>query len=98
MSDTKPRYPVDDLAEQARFYHHLEWGTANGYEYTTTRVDEAGHPDWDPTPPAGWELNVDRWPLYDEEIDGWTRVSPGVLRNPRGHGGPVLVAHWRRKR
>lgn len=90
----RPRYPVNDLAEQARYFHHLEWGTANGYEYTTTRVKEADHPNWVPEPPAGWELNVDRWPTYDEETQFWERVGPGVLRSPSGY----LVAHWRRKR
>lgn len=92
-----PHFPVGDEAERARFFHHLEWGTSNGYQYTNTTVLEADHPDWQPVPPEGWELNVDRWPQYDEEHAGWTRVGPGVLRNPRGVHGPELVAHWKRK-
>lgn len=96
MNDTRPGYPKDDLAEQRRYFHHLEWGTVNGYEYRTTRTPET--PNWNPEPPGeGWELNTDRWPQYDEEHAGWTRVGPGVLRNPRGVHGPELVAHWKRK-
>lgn len=94
MVSGRPRYPVDDLREQARYFHHIEWGTFNGYEYTTTSVKESDHPDgWKPEAPKGWALNVDRWPTYDEEQAGWTRVGRGVLRSPRGE----LVAHWRRK-
>jgi hypothetical protein len=91
---SRPTFPADDLAEQARYFHHLEWGTSNGYEYTNTRVTEADHPDWVPEAPEGWELNVDRWPTYDEETAFWERVGPGVLRSPRGE----LVAYWRRKK
>lgn len=95
----KPRYTLYDLAENRRFQHHIEWAT-DGWEYRTTRVLEADHPEgWEPEPPAGgWELNVDRWPAYDEETASWERVGPGVLRNPYASGGAVLVAHWRRKR
>lgn len=94
--DERPRFPVDDEAERQRYFHHLEWSPDGEWQYTTTRVDD--RPDWRPEPPAGgWELNVDRWPTYDEETVGWARVGPGVLRNPRV-GGAVLVAHWRRKR
>lgn len=95
----RPGFPADDLAERERYFHHLEWGTSNGYEYKTTRVKEADYPDgWKPEAPKGWTLNVDHWPLHDEEAAGWTRIKPGILRNPYGLDGPELIAHWRRKR
>lgn len=93
-----PAYRSDDMPEQRRFYHMVEWGTINGYEYTRTRVLEADSTDWQPEPPDdSWELNVDRWPIMDEEKAGWTHHAPGILRNPNTFRGPELVAHWRRK-
>lgn len=90
-----PRYPLDDGPERLRFNHHIEH--AHGWEYRTTSVPEADHPDgWDhmATRPEGFELNTDRWPLVDERMEDATRVSPGVIRKPKtGH----LVAHWRRR-
>ena len=96
--DERPRFPRDDEVERRRYFHHLEWSPDGEWQYTSTRAVEADHPaGWTPVAPDGWELNVDRWPTYDEEAAGWVRVGPGVLRNPRA-GGAVLVAHWRRKR
>lgn len=98
-NEQPPRFAVDDPAERERFGHHIEW--ENGWEYKTTRVLEADHPNgWDhlATQPDGFELNVDRWPQYDEERVKVTRVAPGVLRNPSGPNGPVIIAYWRRKR
>lgn len=98
-TDQAPRYTLDDQAENRRFFHHLEYSMDGRWEYRSTRVTAADHPDgWEPETPAGWELNVDRWPQYDEERAGWTRVGPGVLLSPGGFAGPQLVAHWRRRR
>lgn len=81
--------------ERQRFFHHLEW--SDEWDYTTTRVAAADHPNgWEPEKPEGWVLNTDRWPRVDEQ--GWTRVGPGVLLNPYAPGGPVLIAHWRKRR
>lgn len=86
---------MNGAVERERFYHHIEH--QHGWEYRTTQVAAADFPDggWDhmATQPAGWELNVDRWPLVDEAMDGATRVAPGVILKPSGK----LVAHWRRK-
>lgn len=86
---------MNDEAERDRFYHHIE--SLSGWEYKTTSVHVADYPDgWDhmATQPEGWELNVDRWPLLDEQMEDATRVSPGVIRKPKTGS---LVAHWRRK-
>jgi len=68
--------------QRERFFHHIEW--CPGWEYKATSGER----------PEGFELNVDRGVGYDEALAGWTKVSPGVLRNPGG----VLVTYWRRKR
>lgn len=99
-TDTRPdfRWGQKD-SEQQRYWHHLEWSCPPGvWEYKTTRVNEADHPDWVPVPPGdGWELNVDRWPQLAEEEGGYTRVAPGVLRTGSATAAQ-LVAHWRRRR
>lgn len=90
-----PQFPASGR-ERERFFHHLEWTPDGEWDYTTTRVLAGDHPDgWVPVAPEGWELNADRWPRVDE---GWTRVGPGVLLNPYAPGGPVLIAHWRKRR
>lgn len=96
MAETlMPPLPVGG-SERVRFWHHCEF--LKGWEYRTTSVREADHPDWEPVPPVGFHLNVDRGVGFDEAAAGWTRVAPGVLRNPNGPSGPVLVAYWRRKK
>lgn len=91
-----PHFPATG-PERQRFFHHLEWSP--DWDYTTTRVAAADHPDgWTPEPPKGWALNTDRWPLVAEEEAGCTRVGPGVLLHPYAPGGAVLVAHWRKRR
>lgn len=92
--DRPPTYPLSG-AERTRFNHHIEH--EYGWEYTTTTVLEADHPDgWDhmATRPDGFELNTDRWPQVDELMENATRVGPGVIRKPKTGR---LVAHWRRK-
>lgn len=93
-AEERPVYPLDDPDARQRFNHHIEWEP--GWEYRSTFAVEAEHPDgWDymATQPAGWELNVDKWPLVDEAMKGRVRVAPGVIRNPEtGH----LRAYWRR--
>lgn len=105
-----PAFPVDDPAERVRFFHHLEY--LAGWEYTTTRVHEKDLPprasteqypggwDYKATRPDGFHLNSDKGVGYDEAQAGWTKVAPGVLRNPNwfGDGGPRLIAYWRRKK
>jgi hypothetical protein len=82
-----PPFPAGNEKQRERFFHHIEW--CPGWEYKATSGER----------PEGFELNVDRGVGYDEALAGWTKVSPGVLRNPNwlGSGGPVLVTYWRRK-
>lgn len=86
----RPRFPLDDANERVRFYHHIEH--QYGWEYKTTSAPDTGHWDYKATKPAGYELNVDRWPLIDELMEDAIRVSPGVIRK-----SGMLVAHWRRQ-
>lgn len=95
----RPRYPLDDAPERRRYEHLLEWSGDGSWEYTSTWFAEADlQDDWDPTQPEGWELNTDRWPWFDEERAGWTRLGPGVLRNPNPPSGPMVIVHWRRRK
>jgi len=77
-----PPFPAGNEKQRERFFHHIEW--CPGWEYKAPSGER----------PEGFELNVDRGVGYDEALAGWTKVSPGVLRNPGG----VLVTYWRRKR
>lgn len=104
-----PRFPVDDPQQRERFFHHIE--CMQGWVYRTTSVLEHTLPDefdphsearprgWDfrATQPDGFHLNLDRGVGVPEAEAGWTKVAPGVLRNPNGGGGPMLIAYWRRK-
>lgn len=91
-----PHFPATG-PERTRFFHSMEWFPNSEWVYKATRALAADHPDgWEPVAPKGWSLNTDRWPRVDEQ--GWTRVGPGVLLNPYAPGGPVLIAHWRKRR
>lgn len=105
-----PAFPVDDLRERERFMHHIEW--CAGWEYKRTTVFEKDLPEeydpqsearprgWDyrATRPDGFHLNSDKGVGVDEAAADWTKVAPGILRNPNSVNGPMLVAYWRRKR
>jgi len=54
--------------------------------------------DFKATRPEGFHINADLGIGYDADRRGHTKIAPGVIRRPDTANGPMLVAHWRRKR